>query len=295
MLLNTYINGNSQITFDESGTRVITFQDELQLDTPLNIDIKVSSKCSLGYNPKTNTSFCDFCHESNRTDGSECDYNKLKTKLQDLPPGIELAIGSNNLSEDLVNFLLWCKGKNFFCNVTINQGHLLRDQTRLSYCIDNKLIKGLGVSYRSSLKWNVPEFILNYENTVFHVIMGIDDITDILSLKGKGVKKVLTLGEKDFGFNLNRVDLTTLRHKQWYWWVNKLYSNFDVVSFDNLALQQLNLKRFFKDKDWEVFNQGEHSLYINSVEGYLAPSSHSNEKMNWDDTTIRDFFKQKIK
>lgn len=294
-MTTTYNNGNSEITFNSNGTRVISFDDVLELETPLNIDIKVSSKCSLGYNPKTNTSFCDFCHESNRTDGSECDYEKLKEKLNDLPPGIELAIGSNNMTGDLVDFLVWCKGMGYFCNVTINQGHLMRDQERIKYCIDNELIKGLGVSYRSSLKWNVPDFILNYVNTVFHVIMGIDDITDILTLKDKGVRKVLTLGEKNFGFNLNKVDLTTKKHKQWYWWVNKLYSNFDVVSFDNLALQQLNLKRFFRDKDWEVFNQNEWSMYIDAVSGQFKISSRSNLNCeNWGDITIKNYFKKHI-
>lgn len=34
---------------------------------------------------------------------------------------------------------------------------------------------------------------------------------------------------------------------------------------------------------------------INAVEGYLSPSSRSNEKMNWDEITIKEFFKQKIK
>ena len=224
----------------------------------------------------------------------ECDYELLKSKLIGLPAGIELAIGSNNLTDNLLYFLIWAKDQGFFCNVTINQGHLLRDQEKIKYCIDRKLIKGLGVSYRSSLKWNVPQFILDYPNTVFHVIMGIDDINNILSLKEKGVKKVLTLGEKDFGFNLNKVDLTTLKHKQWFWWVNKLYDNFDVVSFDNLALQQLKLKRFFRDKEWGIFNQNEHSFYLNAVEGYLSPSSRDNKKINWNDIHLKQFYKEHL-
>jgi hypothetical protein len=63
------------------------------------------------------------------------------------------------------------------------------------------------------------------------------------------------------------------------------------VSFDNLALEQLNIKRFFTNNNWEVFNQGEHSFYIDSVNGYFAPSSRSDDKTNWNTTTIKNYFK----
>lgn len=288
-------NGNANITFHENGTRIIDYNDELDLDYPLNIDIKVSSKCSLGYNPVTKTAFCDFCHESNVTDGVETDYESLKEKLSDLPFGIELAIGSNNLTDNLVDFLVWAKYHGFFCNITINQAHLKRDFKKLKYVIEEGLIKGLGVSYRSSLKWTVPEYILNYPNTVFHVIIGIDDINDVLTLREKGVKKILCLGEKNFGFNLDRVDLTSIKHKQWVWWVSKVFDTFQVSSFDNLALEQLKLKRFFSDKSWERFNQMEHSFYINSVDGYFSPSSRNPNRVGWEDIDVKSYYSDFIK
>jgi hypothetical protein len=93
------------------------------------------------------------------------------------------------------------------------------------------------------------------------------------------------------GFIDGKVDLTTQKHKEWYWWVGKLFTTFDVVSFDNLALEQLNMKRFFNDDNWNIFNQGEHSFYINAVDGYFAPSSRSNLKSEWSDLTVSDYFK----
>jgi hypothetical protein len=157
--------------------------------------------------------------------------------------------------------------------------------------IKAEAIKGLGISYRGGLKWDVPSQILNYPNTVFHVIAGIDTFAEVEALAEMGVKKILILGEKDFGFNVGHVDLNSRKHREWFWWVHKLFSKFDVVSFDNLALEQLRLQRFFTNENWEVFNNQEHSFYINAVDGYYAPSSRSNDKTDWNKKNIYEYFK----
>lgn len=292
-----YSNGNSTVNLYDDGTRVIHYEDELNLEFPLNIDIRVSSQCAFGYNPKTNKAFCDFCHESARTDGDECEYNFLKGKLIGLPKGIELAIGANNLTVKLFDFIMWCDTQDYIVNLTINQGHLKRDSDRLRLLINNQLIKGLGVSYRSTLKWDIPQFILDYEHTVFHVIAGIDSVYDVMDLSNRGVKKVLVLGYKTFGFGVkyNEENNNTIKKniKEWYWWIAKLFNVYKVVSFDNLSLEQLNVKRFFTDENWEIFNQNEHSMYINAVDGYFSPSSRNVIKVDWNNMSIKDFFKSK--
>lgn len=290
-MIREYKNGNANIKLYGDGTRIIEYDGTLQLDVCLNIDIRVSTQCSFGYNPKTGKAFCDFCHESARADGSECDYDSLRDKLTGLPKGVELAIGANQFTADLYEFILWCSLQDYIVNLTVNQGHLKRDSEGLRHIIECGFIKGLGVSYRSSLKWDVPQFILDYENTVFHVIAGIDSFHDVESLSKKGVKKILVLGEKDFGFNQGKVDLTTRKHKEWLWWVRNMFNIFDVVSFDNLALEQLRINRFFTEKNWEIFNQGEHSFYINAVDKYFAPSSRNNSKTDWSNLTVKDYFK----
>lgn len=286
-----YKNGNADVTILEDGTRIITFEDEMKLVRPLNIDIRVTNKCSFGFNPKTGTAFCSFCHESARVDGEECDYEKLKGRLDGEITGMELAIGGNQITDGLIDFLSWAKERGAICNLTVNMGHLNRDKTKLEMLINEGLVKGLGVSYRD-INWNVPEVILNYPNTVFHVIAGIDSIETVIGLHEKGVKKILILGEKNFGFNEGNVDLCSRNHKEWRWFVRKTFDIFDVVSFDNLALEQLNVKRFFPDNAWEVFYQGEHSFYINAVDGYFAPSSRSNQKTNWNETNMIEYFKK---
>ncbi len=291
-LIAKYRNGNATVELSDDGTRVITSPDSsFKFEYPLNLDIRVSSKCAFGRNPKTGKGICDFCHESAITNGVECDYRELKHTLDELPSGIELAVGCNELTEGLYDFIRWCGHRGYIVNLTTNQGHLNRDLGRLRSTLVNGIVKGLGISYRSELKWDIPEILLDYENTVFHVIAGIDRFADVFELKDKGVKKILILGEKDFGFNEGNVDLLRREHREWFWWVAKLFDVFETVSFDNLALEQLNIRRFFTDEKWEEFNQGEYSFYINAVDKYFAPSSRSNDITTWTNISIREYFK----
>jgi hypothetical protein len=286
-----YKNGNATITIDTDGSRVVEYDDTLKLDHPLNIDIRVSTKCAFGAKADGTPGFCGFCHESAKQNGSECDYLALRDKLYDLPKGIELAIGANELTDNLYEFLWWAKMEGYICNLTINQGHIRRDLQMILNAIEIGSIKGLGISYRGGLKWDIPQEILDYPNTVFHVIAGIDTFAEVEALAEMGVKKILILGEKNFGYNLGNVDLSSRKHKEWFWWVHKLFSKFDVVSFDNLALEQLRLQRFFTNENWEVFNNQEHSFYINAVDGYYSPSSRSNDKTDWNKKNIYEYFK----
>ena len=288
-IIAKYKNGNAEITLSSDGTRVIEYPDSgIRLDYPLNIDIRVSSRCAFGLNPKTGKAICDFCHESATTDGYSADLDYLyDTILSGLPAGVELAIGINEWHNDLIVFLKKCKMSGWIVNATINQGHIRRDKGYIEYAITNGLINGLGISYRQGML-DIPEWILQYQNSVVHVIAGIDSIDSVRKLAEKGVKKILVLGEKDFGFNLGRVKLTTPEHIKWYREVYTLFKLFDVVSFDNLALEQLNIKRFVKN--WEELYQHEYSFYINAVDGYFAESSRSDNKKEFGQQNIQMYF-----
>jgi hypothetical protein len=286
-LLANYKNGNAVVSLFSNGTRIIECNDsELKLEYPLNIDIRVQSKCPLGLNPKTGRAICSFCHESATTDGKECDYEKLKEILSDLPKGIELAIGYNHNSGELWKFLEWCRDKGFICNITVNQLLAVSIFKLLEDFTINGLIKGLGISFR---RLDHTLVTIN-NNSVVHVIAGIDSIQDVKQLPSRGVKKILVLGEKDFGFNKGKVDLTTKKHKEWLWQVRDLFDMFEVVSFDNLALEQLKIKRFIQENLWEEMYQHEHSFYINAVDQYFSPSSRSKEKTNFK--PIKEYYNE---
>lgn len=288
-MMYQYKNGNTLVSLYKDGTRTLEFDSQMKLDFPLNIDIRVSTKCSFGQKPDGSFVLCSFCHEEAKTDGFNCDYNLLKDKLTGLPKGIELAIGCNEFTPKLLDFLIWAKEQDYVCNLTVNQGHVSRDYTQLLSAIQRQLVYGIGVSYRPSLPFKIPLQLLEYEHLVIHCIAGIDTVEDILSLRKHYVRNILVLGEKNFGFNKDQVFQQDLN--PWIWNLNLLIHTFDKVSFDNLALDQLSVRRLFLDEnEFNTFNQGEESIYIDAPNKVFALSSRSLYRKNWDSMTVREFY-----
>lgn len=290
-----YRNGNAVVTLDlRDGTRIIEYPDNepLTLQTPLNIDIRVSTQCPYGYNVETQKSTCAFCHESALVDGVECHYASLLRVLINakLPRGTEIALGVNEVTDNLVQFVKNLYRLGLVVNITMNERYILQyGDTGLKQMLP--YVFGLGISYRSLQGClSLPDWIAEYPHTVIHVINGIDDFDDVKEL---GVKyhKLLVLGEKDFGFNRGKVNLDTLEHKQWKSNIMQLTKIFDIVSFDNLGLQQLEIRGKITDEEYKPFYQGEHSMYINAVEQYFAPSSRTrNNIKRFDETDLRSYF-----
>lgn len=290
-----YRNGNAVVTLDlRDGTRVVEYPDNepLTLETPLNIDIRVSTQCPYGYDANTKQSTCAFCHESALINGQECDYQALLQVLKDarLPRGTEIALGVNEITDGIIRFIMRLYFMGLIVNVTMNERYILEyGDTGIRRLLP--YIFGLGISYRSLQGClSLPDWIADYPHTVIHAINGIDDFDDVKHL---GVKyhKLLVLGEKDFGFNRGKVNLNTPSHKQWKSNIMQLTKIFDIVSFDNLGLQQLEIRGKITDEEYKSFYQGEHSMYINAVEQYFAPSSRTrNNIKRFDETDLRSYF-----
>lgn len=290
-----YRNGNAVVTLDlRDGTRVIEYPDNepLTLDTPLNIDIRVSTQCPYGYDTNTKKSTCVFCHESALVSGVECNYGILQKILMDakLPRGTEIALGVNEVTDNLVQFVKNLYRLGLVVNITMNERYITEfGDTGLKQMLP--YVFGLGISYRSLQGClSLPDWIADYPHTVIHVINGIDNFDDVKELSVK-YHKLLVLGEKDFGFNRGKVNLDTLEHKQWKSNIMQLTKIFDIVSFDNLGLQQLEIRGKITDEEYKSFYQGEHSMYINAVEQYFAPSSRTRNNIKcFDETDLRSYF-----
>lgn len=290
-----YRNGNASVWLDlQDGTRIIEYPDNepLTLETPLNIDIRVSTQCPYGYDANTKQSTCAFCHESALVNGQECDYQALLQVLKDarLPRGTEIALGVNEITDGIIRFIMRLYFIGLIVNVTMNERYILEyGDTGIRRLLP--YIFGLGISYRSLQGClSLPDWIADYPHTVIHVINGIDDFDDVKHLSVK-YHKLLVLGEKDFGFNRGKVNLDTPQHKQWKSNIMQLTKIFDIVSFDNLGLQQLEIRGKITDEEYKSFYQGEHSMYINAVEQYFAPSSRTrNNIKRFDETDLRSYF-----
>lgn len=287
-----YSNGNALVSISSDGTRQVYSDGDLKLEYPLNIDVRLSRRCSYGMNPN-GKSVCSFCHESATTDGKDATISDIRTALDyfdALPKGTEIAVGINQFTDAVHYFLNSCNKSEFIVNATVNQGHIKKNfQTIISH-ISAGTITGLGISYRKHSS-DIPNELLKYKNTVVHVIAGIDSIDEVKILAEKGIKKILVLGEKNFGFNFGKVKLVSQAHRQWYRQIHELFKLFEVVSFDNLALEQLNVKRFIKD--WETMYQHEFSFYVNIVDGTFSPSSRSSDIVPFMD--IKNYFSKLVK
>lgn len=285
-LLKEWQNGNASVKLFGDGTREIEWDGDMALEWPLNIDIRVSTRCAFGMNPK-GFAICSFCHESAKVDGTECDYDALYDVLVGLPAGIELAIGMNHYSSDLRAFLVKCQANGWIVNLTVNQGLIKSFEKQLMEMIEAGLVFGVGVSYRPNAPV-IPEWLLGYENTVVHVIETIDSFEEVFDLAQYGVKKILVLGEKDFGFNLGKIDLSDKNRAKWFNRLPLLFSEFDVVSFDNLGLERLKPERFLSKEKFSEIYQGEHSFYINAVDKTFSRSSRSHETQPYQ--SVKEYF-----
>ena len=209
----------------------------------------------------------------------------------------EISLGGGNILEqpDLNHFLNELKELKVIPSVTVNQKHFEEYKNYLKALTDNKMIYGLGVSL------NEPSFafidkIKEFPNAVIHVIAGMFSEKDFMLLRDRGLK-ILILGYKHFGRGNDYYDTHGGRVDNNIAWLKEnlkeIISGFEVVSFDNLALEQLDVKSIMSEDEWERFymgNDGSHTMYVDMVEGTFAKSSTSTERYPIMDT-IDEMFK----
>lgn len=272
----SYANGNYNVRINsQNGTKIReTEDDEFISEFPENIDIKITNKCLGRPNSNGVLETCNFCHENSTPEGLNGELNV--SFINTLRSGSELAIGGGSVFEHpgLENFLHVLKAKQIFSNVTVNQHHYEQYIDTLKLWAKQKLIYGIGVSAISN---SMP--FLN-DNVVIHVINGIHKLDDILALAKQGHKKLLILGYKNIrrGKTFLEQNFDEITNNSLYDHLYKIVEAFPVVSFDNLALEQLNVRRLFTTKQWEEFymgDDGQFTMYIDLVKRQFAKNSTS--------------------
>lgn len=280
-MIITNQNGNAAISIDLStGTKIRRVSGEkYSPDYPETIDLKITNYCDAG---------CGFCHESSTVKGKHADLEELKTQLQNLPSYTELAIGGGNpLSHpELIPFLRWCRDRNFIANITVNHKHVpyLTEEIK-------QLVYGIGISVSS----NPTEFqLVNANNVVYHVIAGIHDPNSVLEFFQN--QRILVLGYKQYGLGIKYFSqqVEDCIHK----WKHQLPQylkkhNYQTISFDNLALEQLKVKRLVSAETWQTLYMGDDftaSMYIDAVKKEFSPTSRSNNRISWSKTDLWNFF-----
>lgn len=266
-----YRNGNYDVFLFEDGTKIrYTEEDEFEPEFAENIDVKLTDRCS-GTN-------CQFCHEGSGPEGKQGDLNL--PFFDTLRPGTEVACGGGDVLEHpgFDAFLERMKKQGVVCNMTVNQIHFLQSRDRIKHLIDSDLIKGLGLS----LVVPTDSFIAKakeFENAVVHVIAGLFSESDFNKLKGNGLK-LLILGYKDFrrGHSYKEKFREGI-DKNIEWLSNHLAEvtgGFEIISFDNLALEQLDVKSKVSKDYWErhyMGDDGKFTFYVDCVRKEFARDS----------------------
>lgn len=271
-LLSKYNNGNYTVEIYDDGTKIRETEEEtFEASFPENIDIKITNKC---------LNNCNFCFESSSPEGKHGNLNV--DFIKSLHPYTELAIGGGNpLSHpDLHEFLKVLKENKIIANITIRQNDFLNNLELLKNYTDNKLLYGIGVSLIEPTDEFIKE-IQQFPNAVIHTIAGLLTKEQLIKLFNKKLK-ILILGyktrgkgenykhefEKDIFLNIEFLKQSIL----------KLTPLFKVVSFDNLAIEQLELQKQINPKVWEEFymgDDGKHTMYVDLVKQTFSKNSLS--------------------
>lgn len=295
----SYKNGNARITVDPSGTRITEFEgDRLLLNYPRQADVKLTNWCNMA-------SICTYCHEKSNKSGTHADYDSLIKVLDQCGAGTEWAFGGGSTLHypRIVDLLVHIKGKMQISNVTVNQLHLKQQLPLIQELISKDLIKGIGISLRNET-YNAEQMKIlgQYEHAVVHLIAGLNFVDDIQRLYDLyGFEKFLVLGYKTFGHgvsyydkNKDSIEANKLR---WFQEVHKYFGKL-TISFDNLGIEQLRIRRWFSDSEWEKFYQGDDrgesgSMYIDAVNQTYSKTSRSpiDERVKFSDTTLINYFK----
>ena len=303
--IGSYKNGNYKVLIFSDGTKIrYNKEDTLIPSRPESFDIKITNRCQ-GSGSATGSSYvtddgvrlgCPYCHEKSGPDGKHGDILNIPF-LNSLEPYTELAIGGGNVLEhpDFIAFLIWCKKKNLIPSATFNQVHFEKNFELIKSLVEDKLLYGVGIS----LVYPTPEFIEKVKqipNAVIHVIAGIVTESTLEPLYDKDFK-MLILGYKQFGRGNDyyakeqeRVDTNIKWIKEN---IKNLSSHFKVISFDNLAIKQLDLKSIVSPEEWEQLymgDDGQYTMYIDTVNHEYAVSSTSTIRYPYTDETITEMF-----
>lgn len=290
-ILGSYKNNDYTCTMFSDGTKIRwNDKDSFNPIKPESIDLKITNKCDMG---------CGMCHENSTPDGEHGDILNLPF-IDTMFPYSEVAIGGGNplTHPDLIKFLEHLKERKILASMTVNQMHFMQNIDLLKDLTENKLIYGLGISYIGGRHKNAIEAIKQFPNAVVHVINGVVHMDSLEALANNDLK-ILILGYKEFRRGKTLYDecgseIDYLKY-QFYDMLPKIVNDgwFKCISFDNLAIKQLEPKRLMSEEDYKEFymgDDGSFTCYIDAVNRQFAKSSVSTERYDLMDD-IADMFK----
>ena len=284
----SYMNGNTEVFLNtHDGTKLrYTADDEFREAFPESMDVKITNSCDMG---------CPWCHENSVPNGEHAYINQ--PFVDTIHPYTEIAVGGGNVLEHprLEEFLRHLKHLRCIPSVTLNQRHFLENADYVRRLYREGLVYGIGVSLSDPTD-ELIRAMGTFETSVLHVINGIITPEQVERLSGHGLR-VLVLGYKDIRrgeYYHESNDTAVDRNMAWLGDnLDALFDGFDVVSFDNLALEQLPVRKAIGESQWQRFymgDDGDHTFYIDMVERQYAQSSTSMERTPIGNKSIDEMF-----
>jgi hypothetical protein len=212
-----------------------------------------------------------------------------------LHPYTELAINGNDLTHpDLIPFLKRMKDQKVIVSMTVNQKHFERNYDLIKKMSIKGWIYGLGISLTEATEEFI-KLVQSIPNSVIHVINGIITPEEVKLLSDNNLKmlilgyKRLRRGEEYY----TKEEENILKNQQWMKDnIGDIINHFGVVSFDNLSIKQLDVRRLLTDEEWDEFFMGEDSeftFYIDLVEKKFGKNSLTTDRFDLMDN-IDDMF-----
>jgi len=275
MAWGIYKNGNAVTRINlENGTKIRETKDDFwNLEFPETIDVNIGNRCDGG---------CPFCYINATPNGANGELLDVPF-IDTLHPYTEIAINGNSVDHpQLIPFLEKLRDKNVIANITVNQKHFEKKLSLLHELTDAGLVKGIGISLVDPTDKFI-ESVKKFPNAVIHTICGILIKEDIEKLSDFDLK-ILILGYKYLGrgvaYNTNNQQRVADNQTWLADHISELFDKFAVVAFDNLAIEQLNIKSVLSKEEWDRFymgDEGTSSMYVDLVTRKFGISSLCSE------------------
>lgn len=294
-LFKTYKNGNYKVYILNDGTKIRCSNDDILIpDRVEAIDLTITERC---------LQMCQFCYANCTPSGK---YAKLmnpngtpaQSWITTIPPYTELAINGNDMDHpELIPFLIYCQDHNIIVNITVHQNQFINNFTFIKKLQRDKLINGIGVSISDPDKTLITLLKIT-KNVVCHVIAGI--VTKyVMDMLADNDLNILILGYKEKG---RGIAFHNIRPSYTYKLINELADNiisytdkFKAISFDCLAVKQLNMKDKLSEEDWNKLYMGEDgttTFFIDAVNEKFAKSSTETEYKDINGKSIDEMFNE---
>lgn len=281
-MIKQYRNGTYDVTIDlEDGTKVRSDPtNQFIPQFPESIDITISTKCNRE---------CPFCYLGCSKQGKIGNLHQLASMK--FHPYTEVSLNLNDPIPDGMTDLLYALvDQEVIPNVTIHSEQFVRDYRILRRWVDEKLVYGIGVSLdRPNDRLSL--LLKTMPNAVVHAIAGIVSPIDLESVIGS---KLLILGYKDTGRGKEyRTDSVRQSIYKLFEYMPAIFRMFPVVSFDNLAIEQLFVKSILSPIEWKRFymgDEGDFTFSMNLVDNTYSSHSYSDQSFSMGTKTIDEMF-----